>query len=136
MSEACLTPMPKHRQNYTGRIFTFFTGYTTPRHGGRLAAPREARTKFADESACLTPNNVQNEVKFLTLFTDHRRSWKCCASTRRHSSHRRKMSDLPFETALQEYYFQFPYEYSLLVLFRSAFTNVNFKDPQKKNHKD
>jgi hypothetical protein len=34
--------------------------------------------------------NIWNEGKFSPLFTDHRRCWKCCPSTRRHSSHRRK----------------------------------------------
>jgi hypothetical protein len=40
---------------------------------------------FADKSICLLADNVGNEV-----VTIHRRCWKCCPSTCRHSSHRRK----------------------------------------------
>jgi hypothetical protein len=53
-------------------------------HGDRCSA---AHTNFADESACLTADDIRNEGKFLPLFTDHR-CWKCCPSARRHSSHR------------------------------------------------
>jgi hypothetical protein len=35
-------------------------------HGGRWAACCEAHTNFADESACLTADNVWNEGKYLT----------------------------------------------------------------------
>jgi hypothetical protein len=59
-------------------------------HGGRCTACCKAQTNFADESACLTADNVQNEGKFLPLFTNQRRCWKCCPSTCRRSSHRRK----------------------------------------------
>jgi hypothetical protein len=38
-------------------------------HGGGCAACCEEHTNFADESACLTADNVQNEGKFLSLFT-------------------------------------------------------------------
>jgi hypothetical protein len=41
-------------------------------------------------------DNIWNEVKFLPLFTSHRRCWKCCPSTRRHSSHRRKRFSFTF----------------------------------------
>jgi hypothetical protein len=33
----------------------------------------EAHTNFVDESACLMADKVQNEGKFLPLFTDNRR---------------------------------------------------------------
>jgi hypothetical protein len=32
-------------------------------HGGRCAACCEAHTNFADQSACLTADNVRNEVR-------------------------------------------------------------------------
>jgi hypothetical protein len=34
-------------------------------HGGRCTACCKAHKNFADESVCLTANNVQNEGKFL-----------------------------------------------------------------------
>jgi hypothetical protein len=42
-------------------------------NGDRCAACCDAHTNFADESACLTADDVRNECKFLPLFTDHRR---------------------------------------------------------------
>jgi hypothetical protein len=64
--------------------------YGSAFHGSRCAASCEAHMNFADESAYLTADNVRNEGKFLPLFTDRRRFWKCCPSTRRYTSHRRK----------------------------------------------
>jgi hypothetical protein len=59
-------------------------------HGGRCTAGCDALMNSSEESACLTADNVRNEEKFRSLFTDHRTCWKCCPPTRRHSSHRRK----------------------------------------------
>jgi hypothetical protein len=42
-------------------------------HGDWCSADCEAHTNFADESACMTADNFQNEGKFLPLFTDNRR---------------------------------------------------------------
>jgi hypothetical protein len=36
--------------------------YGSAHHGGRFTACPEAHTNFADESACLTADNIQNEV--------------------------------------------------------------------------
>jgi hypothetical protein len=45
-------------------------------HEDRCSTCCEAHTNFANESECLMTDNVQNEGKFLSLFTDHRRCWK------------------------------------------------------------
>jgi hypothetical protein len=47
--------------------------YNSAPHGDRCTAGCEACTNFLDQSACLMADNVPNEVKFLHLFTGHRR---------------------------------------------------------------
>jgi hypothetical protein len=72
-------------------------------------------------------------MKYLR-FTDHRKCLKCCPSASRHSSHRRRRSDIPFAAVLQED-FQFPYVYFLLVLrcFGSYCCNIcPSKNPVRK----
>jgi hypothetical protein len=48
--------------SYTGRIFTSFTGSTALFHGDLSTAGFEEHTDFSDESACLTADNIRNEV--------------------------------------------------------------------------
>jgi hypothetical protein len=79
-----------HAAIYRENFNTVDRVYGSTLHGGRCAACCKAYRNFADESACLTADNIRNEEKFLPLFTDHRRCWKLCPSTRRHSLHRWK----------------------------------------------
>jgi hypothetical protein len=60
-------------------------------------------------------DNIWNEGKFLPLFTDHRRCWKCCPSIRKHSSHRQKTFWFTFLRCTAEI-MKFPYECFLSVL--------------------
>jgi hypothetical protein len=56
--------------NCTVGIFTLLTGFhSSALQGDRGAACREAHTNFADESACLTADNVRNEVVNNSQFT-------------------------------------------------------------------
>jgi hypothetical protein len=84
-------------------------------HGDRCAARHEAHANFADESVCLMADNARNEGKFLLLFTDHRRCWKCCPIRVDIPLTGRRGSDLTFEAVVQEI-LQFSYENFLLIL--------------------
>jgi hypothetical protein len=56
--------------------------------------------EFCDEPACLTTDNIRNEVKSLPLFIDHRR---CEKAVHLHVDIPRtsgRVSDLPFEAVL------------------------------------
>jgi hypothetical protein len=81
----------------TGRIFTLLTDFTA------LRFPAAVAPLPADKSARLTADNIRNDRKSLRLFTNHRRCWKCCPSTRGHSYTGGRISDITFEAVLQEY---------------------------------
>jgi hypothetical protein len=69
----------------TGSILMKFTAL---RFTATAASPAAKRTRIL--SVTQHADNIWNEGKCLPLFTDHRRCWKWCPSTRRHSSHRWK----------------------------------------------
>jgi hypothetical protein len=78
-------------------------------------------------------NNIRNEGKFLPLFTDHRRCWNCCPSTRIHSSHRQKrfrftfwkFSAVIFEISLQMFSLSSSVRGLLLAPMLSIFSSVS-----------
>lgn len=69
-------------------IYCFYRFHCSALHGDRWAAGREAHANFAEESTCLMADDVCNEI---VRIHDHRRYWKWCLCTRRHSEHWRKI---------------------------------------------
>jgi hypothetical protein len=77
-----------------------------------LRSARRIR-KFADESACLTADNVRNGISYNSPITG---GVENAVPLHVHIPRTgRRGSDLPFEAVLQEY-LKFPYDYFILVL--------------------
>jgi hypothetical protein len=55
-----------------------------PLHSNQCTASCEVNMNFATESVTVVADNVWNEE---VVLIDHKRCWKCCPSTHRHSSH-------------------------------------------------
>jgi hypothetical protein len=99
--------------------------YVSALHGSQCVACCKAHTNFADESAYLMADNIWNEGEVLPLFTDHRRCWKYCPPTHRHSMHRWKMFCRNICSFSVNIFFQFSCLW--FTVERSS-----FKQPQKK----
>jgi hypothetical protein len=79
---------PANRSLYTIKFLTYLTASWPLSFAATStsAAERRARVLPMNQSS----DGLQSSERRSLHFTDHRRCWKCCPSTRTHSSHRRK----------------------------------------------